>query len=579
MIRSLRARLFVATALVLLVTMAGLLLSLSRVERVWLSDRNADALERHAREVALVLDGTALAPELSERLAAADSASGCRVTLIARDGRVVADSRAVADSLENHGDRPEVLEALAGRAGRDIRHSHTLGVDLQYVAVPARAGSEWAVVRVAEPLELVRALDASLMRVSALAIVGVLLASFVLAFWVSGRFASRVKALESVSVRIGAGDDAARALELPADELGRLGSALNRMSAELRTRLHALEHERDEREHILAHMTDGVALLDAGNRLVHANASFADLLGAMGRVPSGTPFSEVARSAELDELLARARAVHVAVEADLRLWSPRQRFVRAVATRLDPERGEVLLVLHDLTEVERVNRIRQDFVANVSHELRTPLTSLRGYAETLLDGGLQDEARREGFVRVIRDQAERLQALVDDLLSLAELERPEAALRRERFDLRDLLARQMAVFHAAAERGGLTLALEGEGPVEVTADRSRLEQVIANLLDNAIKYTERGAVRVRVGFDASRAWCEVADTGPGIPLEDQPRVFERFYRVDKARSRDKGGTGLGLSIVKHIVGLHGGEVSLRSEPGVGSVFRIELPRA
>lgn len=579
MIRSLRARLFVATALVLLVTMAGLLLSLSRVERNWLSDRNADALERHAREVALVLDGAARTTELSERLAAADSASGCRVTLIARDGRVVADSRAVADSLENHGDRPEVLAALAGRPGRDIRHSHTLGVNLQYVAVPARSGSEWAVVRVAEPLELVRALDASLLRVSALAIVGVLLASFVLAFWVSGRFASRVKALESVSMRIGAGDDAARALELPADELGRLGSALNRMSAELRARLHALEHERDEREHILAHMTDGVALLDAGNRLVHANASFAELLGAVGRVPSGTPFSEVARSAELDELLARARASHVAVEADLRLWSPRQRFVRAVATRLDPERGEVLLVLHDLTEVERVNRIRQDFVANVSHELRTPLTSLRGYAETLLDGGLQDEARREGFVRVIRDQAERLQALVDDLLSLAELERPEAALRRERFDLRELLARQLAVFHAAAERGGLKLALEGEGPVEVTADRSRLEQVIANLLDNAIKYTERGAVTVRVGFDASRAWCEVADTGPGIPLEDQPRVFERFYRVDKARSRDKGGTGLGLSIVKHIVGLHGGEVSLRSEPGEGSAFRFEIPRA
>ncbi|MBK7367196.1 MAG: PAS domain-containing protein [Candidatus Eisenbacteria bacterium] len=579
MIRSLRARLFVATALVLLLAMAGLLFSLSRVERAWLSDRNADALERHAREVALVLDGTMPASALSERLAAADSASGCRVTLVARDGRVVADSRALADSLENHGDRPEVVAALAGRAGRDIRHSHSLGVDLQYVAVPARAGSEWAVVRVAEPLELVRALDASLLRVSALAIVGVLLASFVLAFWVSNHFASRVKALESVSVRIGAGEDAARALELPADELGRLGAALNRMSAELRARLHALEHERDEREHILAHMTDGVALLDAGNRLVHANASFAELLGAVAQVPSGTPFSEVARSAELDELLARARASHVAVEADLRLWSPRQRFVRAVATRLDPERGEVLLVLHDLTEVERVNRIRQDFVANVSHELRTPLTSLRGYAETLLDGGLEDEARREGFVRVIRDQAERLQALLDDLLSLAELERPEASLRRERFDLRELLARQVAVFQAAAERGGLKLVLEGEGPVEATADRSRLEQVIANLLDNAIKYTERGSVTVRAGTDASRVWCEVADTGPGIPAEDQPRVFERFYRVDKARSRDKGGTGLGLSIVKHIVGLHGGEVSLRSEPGAGSAFRIELPRA
>jgi len=214
----------------------------------------------------------------------------------------------------------------------------------------------------------------------------------------------------------------------------------------------------------------------------------------------------------------------------------------------------------------------------VSHELRTPLTSLRGYAETLLDGGLEDEARREGFVRVIRDQAERLQALVDDLLSLAELERPEAGLRAERFDLRALLARQVGLFRAAADRAGLALVLEEGEPLELAADRARLEQVVANLLDNAVKYTERGGITVRAGEEGGRVWCEVEDTGPGVPPDDQSRVFERFYRVDKARSRDKGGTGLGLSIVKHILALHRGEVSLRSEPGAGSTFRFELPR-
>ncbi len=581
MLQSLRARLFFATALVLLVAMAGLLFSLARVERAWLGNRNADALSRSAREIALVLERTRDAsPEtLATVLASADSASGCRVTLIAADGRVIADSRADASALENHGDRPEVAAALAGRTGMDVRHSHSLGVDLQYVAVPALRPSPWAVVRVAEPLEIVRALDRSLLRVSALAVVAVLFASFVLAYWVSGRFAARVKALEAVATRIGSGDESARALELPSDELGRLGAALNRMSGELRARLRALERERDEREHILAHMTDGVAMLDASNHVVHGNASFAELLGAVGPAMPGMPFSEVARSPELEDLLARARVSPGAVEADLRLWSPRQRFVRAVATRPDRDRGEVLLVLHDLTEVERVDRIRQDFVANVSHELRTPLTSLRGYAETLLDGGLEDEARREGFVRVIRDQAERLQALVDDLLSLAELERPEAGLRPETFDLRALLARHVAVFRAAAERAGLTLVLEDGGELALSADRARLEQVVANLLDNAIKYTERGGVTVRAGGDERIAWCEVEDTGPGIPHDDQSRVFERFYRVDKARSRDKGGTGLGLSIVKHIVALHGGEVALRSEPGAGSVFRFELPRS
>ena len=242
------------------------------------------------------------------------------------------------------------------------------------------------------------------------------------------------------------------------------------------------------------------------------------------------------------------------------------------------KKDAVLLVLHDLTEIEAVNRVRQDFVANVSHELRTPLTSLRGYAETLLDGGLEDEHNRVQFVEVIREQAVRLEALVNDLLSLAELERPDAPQRDAVFDLRVAAARQVTAFSEAARRTGLTLTLEpGEG-VPVRAESARLEQVLANLLDNALKYTEHGGVTVRLGSSGTRGWCEVSDTGPGIPQDEQRRIFERFYRVDKARSREKGGTGLGLSIVKHIVALNSGEVSVRSEIGVGSTFRFELPR-
>jgi two-component system phosphate regulon sensor histidine kinase PhoR len=221
--------------------------------------------------------------------------------------------------------------------------------------------------------------------------------------------------------------------------------------------------------------------------------------------------------------------------------------------------------------------VRQDFVANVSHELRTPLTSLRGYAETLLDGGLDDLQHRAGFVRTIRDQAARLSALVEDLLSLAELEGRGAGLRTEAFDLRAVAARQVEAFRPRAGAGGLALTLEAGPPVVVTADRVRIEQVIANLLDNATKYTEQGEVRVTVAAAGGTAWCRVRDTGPGIPGEDLPRVFERFYRVDKARSREKGGTGLGLSIVKHVIALHGGRVLAESEPGLGSTFGFEIP--
>jgi two-component system phosphate regulon sensor histidine kinase PhoR len=576
----LRLRQFAAYALVVVAALGGATLLETRAQRGWLLEHDRAAMTLAARQLArvLVADPLASTGQLVEAATAADTATGYRITLIAADGRVLADSRADAATLENHGDRPEVRTALAGHTGTDVRRSRSLGVEMQYVAVPAAAREPYAVVRVAEPLATVRALNSSLLRLSLFAAAMALVATFALLFWLSGRHATRVSDLQAVARRIGEGDAGARALERPDDEIGRLGAALNRMASELRARLAALAGERDEREHILAHMSDGVALFDGDGRIVHCNHSLAAILGAPRPAAPGTMLTDYVRAPELGDLLRRARAERRLVDADLRLWSPRARFVHATATPLDSEGGGVLLVLHDLTAAEAVNRMRQDFVANVSHELRTPLTSLRGYAETLLEGGLEDAERREGFVRVIRDQAERLQALVDDLLSLAELERPEAELRRERFDLRELLARHVAAGREAADRAGLTLALEDGPPLELVADRARIEQVVANLLDNALKYTERGRIDVRAGGDDELVWCEIADTGPGIPADDLPRVFERFYRVDKARSREKGGTGLGLSIVKHVLSLHDGEVSATSVVGTGSAFRFELPR-
>jgi two-component system phosphate regulon sensor histidine kinase PhoR len=314
--------------------------------------------------------------------------------------------------------------------------------------------------------------------------------------------------------------------------------------------------------------------------VVRMNRSLATLVGAPLPAGAGTPFHDFVRAPELDDLIRRARTGRRALESDLRLWTPRQRLVHATATPLGGANFEaVLLVLHDLSESERLDRVRQDFVANVSHELRTPLTSLRGYAETLLDGGLEDAAHRESFVRVIRDQAVRLEALAEDLLSLAELERPGAKPRLERSDLRELAERQVAALRPQAQAAGLTLEVVPGPPVPIEADRLLIEQVLANLLDNAIKYTDRGGVRVRVASQDGRASCEVSDTGAGIADADQGRIFERFYRVDKARSREKGGTGLGLSIVKHIASLHGGDVSVTSRPGQGSTFRFEIPAA
>ena len=581
MILSLRWRFLVAHMVSAAAALALVTAVLWIEQARWVRDQHVERLERQARSAARELGAGRLPADPRAAAHALGSLLGVRVTLIDSAGAVRGDSDVPRERLaavESHAGRPEVRDALAGKVGHATRASATVGRPLAYVAVPARAAGI-AVVRLAEPLAEVRQLQDTLLRLSLAAAGLALLAALPLAMWVARSQSLRVADLESAATRIGAGVGGARAAERPADELGRLGRAINQMAAEIKARVESLEHERDEREGILAHMSDGVVLVDAEGRVVHANRSLAGILGAALPPENGTPFSQFARSPELEELVRQTRAAAHTLERDLRLWSPQQRLVRATATRLaGPGEGAVLLVLHDLTEMERLNRVRQDFVANVSHELKTPLTSVKGYAETLLEGGLDDREHRRGFVEIIRDQATRLQELVEDLLSLAELERPDARLRVETFDLREAAERQVAGLGDRAAQGGLRLEVEPGPRVSVAADRGRVEQVLANLLDNAVKYTEKGGVTVMVGEAEGHAWCEVRDTGPGISDEDQDRIFERFYRVDKARTREKGGTGLGLSIVKHILALHEGTITVRSELGRGSVFRFEIPK-
>lgn len=580
---SLGPRLFVAHALVTTVALAIVTALALDDQRRWLGEWHVQRLERAARAMERRFGspwahGIAGFEEAAETLG---DLFGLRVTLMDSLGRVLGDSEVPRERLaevENHADRPEVRAALEGRAGHATRLSRTVGVRLVYVAVPVRGAARLAVIRLAEPLSEIAGRGRPLVRGSLIAAVIALLLSIPLVWWVTRRHAGRVRELEVAMARLGAGEIGVRARERPADEIGRLGRSINQMAGELKARLEALERERDEREQILAHMSDGVALVDHEGRVIHANQSMAAILGVPLPSAPRTPFQAFARSPELEEMLRSARERDDVLELELRLWAPRRGLVRATATRLHgAERGSVLLVLHDLSEAELLNRVRQDFVANVSHELKTPLTSVRGYAETLLEGGLEDATHREGFVRIIRDQATRLQSLVEDLLSLAELEHPDTRLRLERFNLREAVERQAAILRDRARSSGLGLEILEGAPVPAIADRGRIEQVIANLLDNAVKYTERGSVTVALGSHEGRAWCEVRDTGPGLSEEDRSRVFERFYRVDKARSRDRGGTGLGLSIVKHILALHDGEISVESTLGVGSTFRFELP--
>jgi two-component system phosphate regulon sensor histidine kinase PhoR len=572
-----QTRLSLALVLVVAVALATLTVLVSREQRRWVVERSLDELDRAARTAVADLPEAADWSELAHRMG---GTLGYRITLIDSSGRVLGDSDVLASRLpaiENHAARPEVRTALEGKAGQAIRHSRTIGVDLAYVARPTRGKSPVAVVRLAEPLHQIGAMQASLRNLSFASATVALLVSIPILLWVVQRHARRIHDLERVAQRLTEGE-AARALEQPDDDLGRLGRTLNRMASESRARLLTLERERDERERILSHLNDGVALIDADGMTVRANDRLAELL-RLDRTPApGEPFRAAVRLPDVDELLRQAASSDHPVEGEVRLWGSSPVFLRAIAIPLQAaSRGAVLLVLHDLSEVERLGRVRQDFVANVSHELRTPLTSLRGYAETLLFGGLDDVQRREEFARIIHDQAVRLEGLVTDLLSLAELERPGVTVRRETFDLGALAAQESRQFEMRARSAGLALEVEPSGEVTVSADKNLIRQVIDNLLDNALKYTTRGRVTVRWGREEGRAWCEVQDTGVGIADDDLPRIFERFYRVDKVRSRTLGGTGLGLSIVKHVITLHGGRVEVVSRLGGGSRFRFELP--
>ncbi len=587
MMRTITGRLVVGFALVLSAVLALLAVYVGGSERASI----LGALDDDLRAVTTLLaeEAPAGAIEVADRATldhwadAKGRALGRRVTVIAPDGVVLGDSEVPAESLsrlQNHAGRPEVLAARAGGpggVGRDVRKSASVGVEYLYLA-RALASPPGAVVRVALPVATARGhVRRALGLLWALAALALLL-GVGLASWWTRPLSRRLHAFEDVARRLEQGDLAARASEEGRDELTEVARMVNRMAAGLRGTLERVEAERDLREEMLAAMTDGVVLLDASGTIVHANAALARALGREAPPHAGERFGEWCRVTELDAFLAEARSGQQALRREIRPRGPAERTLDAVATGLAD--GSTLLVVRDLTPLRRLERVRQDFVANVSHELKTPLTSIVGYAETLLDGGLEDIARRQGFVETIKDQAARLTAIVEDLLALSELDRPDAALALGPVDVVKLARAVTEALTPRARKDGLVLTCETPaGEVVVLGERMRLEQLLFNLVDNALKYTEAGAVTVRVERIQGEAVLAVEDTGPGVPEEAQDRIFERFYRLDAARSREVPGTGLGLSIVRHIVELHGGRVTVANRPGGGARFTAHLPLA
>jgi two-component system phosphate regulon sensor histidine kinase PhoR len=507
----------------------------------------------------------------------------CRVTLVDPQGVVLADSDQDPRKMENHASRPEVQEAYQNRVGSAIRHSTTLDRDLCYLAVPLQyQGRSGYVLRVALPLEsLAGAIAVIRWRILTASLLAALFA-LLLAYGYARSVTRRIGRLRAFAEGLVEVNFNGNLLPDGEDELGALARSLNSMASQSRGMVERLNLESARREAILTSMVEGVLAVDQNLKIIFYNASLARALGLRAEVPEGAPLVNIIRDPALRDILSRVVATGETLQQRLQLPAAAGRAfeIQAVTLRVTNGRG-ALAILHDITERERLERVRRDFVANVSHELRTPLTAIRGYTETLLEGALEDQENNRRFLEIIKAHSIRLNSIASDLLALSELESGKAAVEPVRIAVGPAIDAALRTVEAEAGLRHVKLIRGGVEDLAVLGDRVHLEQALVNLLDNAVKFNRPdGEVRVEAAKtpdDLVR--ISIADNGIGIPSADVPRLFERFYRVDKARSREMGGTGLGLSIVKHIVGRMSGSVTVQSQLGKGSVFTISLPVA
>jgi two-component system phosphate regulon sensor histidine kinase PhoR len=420
------------------------------------------------------------------------------------------------------------------------------------------------------------------LRVAIILVTAVLLAESI-AWIFSLLLAKRIRGLNRFTERILdtplSGDELPPAAD---DELGMLNQSLHRMSTRIRDLVGRLSLESDRRESILASMVEGVLAVDNRLQVIFCNDPLARVLGAKAPVAEGTPVLDLVRDPTLVNLLTQVIATGESVKHKIQLSSGEGKSFEAQAAPLAmPERRGAIVILHDITDLERLERVRKDFVANVSHELRTPLTAIRGYAETLLTGALSDTENNRRFVEIIQSHAIRLNNIAADLMVLSELESGRPAAEPEMVSVRAAVEMALATLESEARVRGVKLVCDEPGDYFVMGHKIRLEQALVNLLDNAVKFNKPGGeARIESGVTADgQVRIVVADTGSGIPSDDLPRIFERFYRVDKARSRAVGGTGLGLSIVKHVVERMNGTIHVESQLGRGSTFTISIPES
>ncbi|MEH6813196.1 MAG: ATP-binding protein [Motiliproteus sp.] len=507
-----------------------------------------------------------------------------RLTVIASDGTVVADSRELPQNMDNHGQRPEIIDARVNDSVTTSRFSQTLKQQMIYRALKVTENQQAiGFVRVSLPMSII---DNQLTQLHLIVLFGAgvaAVAALMLGFYFAKRFSDPLTKMTEIAEAISQGDYNRRITVQQRDEIGKLAEAFNRMARSSAQRMAEITTDRNRLAKIFAGMVEGVIGVDPQQKIIHINQAAANLLKLSMTTCINKPIWEEVRIPEINNALEQVIESRDFVKTQMRHSSEADDLVvdiyAAVLLDDDSESIGAVIVLHDISELDHLARIRRDFVANASHELKTPITAIRGLTETILDDAGMELETRHRFTEKIHAQSLRLSSLVTDLMTISRLESDQNEPHFQSVDLSAVARRSVSATKAVCQEKQLTLKLElPNGKIMIDGDMQAISQLIDNLVDNAIKYTPCGGVIcVCLSKDQGNAQLTVKDTGVGISPQYQQRIFERFYRVDKARSRELGGTGLGLSIVKNIAEQHGGSVSLDSQPGRGSTFRVLFP--
>jgi two-component system phosphate regulon sensor histidine kinase PhoR len=551
----------------------------------YFTDRIAENLLNQAGLIAgelTPLTGAGKLDALSRRY---KSVTGARVTIIDGSGKVLGDSDEDSSKMENHIGRPEVQAAMVHGWGRATRYSHTIRIDMLYVAVAIKPGMpDGGYIRLSMPLHQVEeAMGRITRRVAAGAFV-MFLAAIILGMYFSRQITSKVGDMAAFTREVASGGFERRLRAGGSDELGVLAGNLNEMAGQLSEKLDAITREKATLEAVLGGMTEGVLVSDKDGRVILVNRRVQEIFGLKKDAALGRPFLEVIRNAELLRLIRVAHERREVVTGEVEVQLPESLYFLAgcVPLVMKGEFAGAVLVIHDITRLKGLERVRRDFVANVTHELKTPISAIQGFSETLLAGAIDEKENARRFLGIIESNSRRLARLIEDLLTLSKIELGEVTLELKEVSLENVCREAAALLEPRIKEKALKLSLEFPGDTpKVKADRDKVYQVVLNVLDNAVKFTPEGGSVSMTAKSVEDGMVELAirDTGSGVPPDLLPRIGERFFRVDPARSRELGGTGLGLAIVKHLMKAHDGTFAMDSYPQKGTTVTLGFKAA